>query len=166
MLTKEQFMQSVRHETAICKHLYGKIPEGALDYRPTEGQRSLSELLQYLTSTGTAPMKGLIANDWSQIQSDMEKAKEVAVEDFCNAMDRQADEMEKMLNAIPDADLQGKNTTFPTGDDAGPLGQALVGFPLKFLAAYRMQLFLYLKSVGVSEISTFNCWFGMDAPQG
>ena len=70
MLTKEQFMQSVRHETAICKHLYGKIPEGALDYRPTEGQRSLSELLQYLTSTGTAPMKGLIANDWSQIQSE------------------------------------------------------------------------------------------------
>ncbi len=42
------------------------------------------------------------------------------------------------------------------------LGAALVNFPLKFLAAYRMQLFLYLKSTLTEELTTMNCWFGMD----
>jgi hypothetical protein len=36
---------------------------------------------------------------------------------------------------------------------------------LKTLVAYRMQLFLYLKSCGVSEIGPANCWAGVDAPR-
>ena len=32
------------------------------------------------------------------------------------------------------------------------------------LAAYRMQLFLYLKSSGREELNTLNLWMGMDGP--
>ena len=35
---------------------------------------------------------------------------------------------------------------------------------LKFLTAYRMQLFLYLKQTTHPEMSTSNCWLGQDAP--
>jgi hypothetical protein len=31
-------------------------------------------------------------------------------------------------------------------------------------AAYRTQLFLYLKACGREELSTYNLWGGMDAP--
>ena len=50
------------------------------------------------------------------------------------------------------------------------IGQALVG--MLFLvnmvlcgyAAYRTQLFVYLKACGREELTTMNLWAGMDAP--
>jgi hypothetical protein len=35
---------------------------------------------------------------------------------------------------------------------------------LKMAAAYKMQLFLYMKQSGTSDIGTSNLWAGMDTP--
>jgi hypothetical protein len=43
-------------------------------------------------------------------------------------------------------------------------GAFIVNQVLCGCAAYRTQLFLYLKSCGHSELSTMNLWAGMDAP--
>lgn len=164
MLTKEEFIKSIRHETAICKHLYSKIPEGGLEYRPTEGQRSTLELLRYLTGTVISPARGLVNNDWSHLRADMDALEKLSAEDFCAAMDRQADETEKLLEGVSDEDLLTQETTSPVGTPE-LLGSALVNLCLKFFAAYKMQLFLYLKSAGASDLSSFNCWMGMDRPE-
>ncbi len=164
MLTKEQFMKLIRQETDICKHLYSKIPEGGLDYRPTEGQRSTLELLQYLTGTVISPAKGLVNNDWSHLRADLDAVGNLSAEDFCAAMDRQADETEKLLESVSEEDFCRKETTTPVGMTE-LLGPALVDLCIRFFSAYKMQLFLYLKSAGASELSSFNCWMGMDKPE-
>ena len=41
-------------------------------------------------------------------------------------------------------------------------GFMLVSLVLKHYAAYRMQLFLYLKASGRAELNTMNLWVGMD----
>ncbi len=164
MFSKEQFLESFRFETNICKHLYTKVEKNLLDYRPTEEQRSILELLQYLTVCGTLPVRGLLNADWSHIQDDLERSKQISADEFCGAMDAQAAEVEKLIGGLSEEELENKETVFPTGQKA-ILGAALVNFPLKFITAYRMQLFLYLKQTGNSELSTYNCWFGMDKPE-
>mgnify|MGYP005725594825 FL=1 len=42
-------IESIEHETTVIKHLASKISSDVLDYRPTPSQRSMLELLQYLT---------------------------------------------------------------------------------------------------------------------
>jgi hypothetical protein len=41
-------------------------------------------------------------------------------------------------------------------------GSWLVSLVLKHYAAYRMQLFLYLKGSGREELNTMNLWVGRD----
>ena len=41
-------------------------------------------------------------------------------------------------------------------------GEALVNMVLCGYAAYRMQLFLYLKAMGREELNTLNLWGGYD----
>ena len=43
-------------------------------------------------------------------------------------------------------------------------GEALHSSCVRFVVAYRMQLFLYLKQTTHPEMSTSNCWLGQDAP--
>jgi hypothetical protein len=42
------------------------------------------------------------------------------------------------------------------------LGAAIMNSSVKFLAAYRMQLFLYIKQLGRQELSTVQNWGGRD----
>jgi hypothetical protein len=50
------------------------------------------------------------------------------------------------------------------GMTAKTRGVFLVTRVLCQLAAYRMQLFLYLKACGREELNSWNLWEGMDAP--
>jgi len=160
MFTREQFLNSVRHEVNVIKHLYTKVPKDKLDYRPTSKQRSLQDLLVHLP-TNLAIAKQVISGDWSDIQPTMQKTREDAQKDFNATLDRELAAFVERVNKIPDADFQNKLTPLPTGQKI-PLGDALLGFPFKFLAAYKMQLFLYLKSCGCEELNTLNCWMGVD----
>ncbi|MFB3787953.1 MAG: hypothetical protein ACE15F_16460 [bacterium] len=163
MFTKEQFIQSIQHETNICKHLYTKIPPGGLAYRPTPGQRSLLELMQYLTVIGSLTVQGLLRNDWSHVDEIIEKSKSQTADRFCEAMDRQCEEIKRLLQPVTEEDLLHKDTTTVINTSI-KMGEGLVILALKFLTAYRMQMFLYLKGAGVTDINTANCWLGMDRP--
>ena len=50
MITMQQLLDSCRHETEVIKHLATKVPADKHDWRPSEGQRSIRELMQYLTA--------------------------------------------------------------------------------------------------------------------
>ena len=107
------------------------------------------------------PTKALIDADWSTASEDVENAKQIPAEEFYNAMDKQLVNTKEVLNGLSDAEVIDRDTILPTNQSV-KLGPALINFPLKFVSAYRMQLFLYLKSIGKSELNTFNCWFGID----
>ena len=163
MFDKNAFLASVAQETEICKHLQTKLTEASLDYTPGEAMRNTRELLGYLTICGVAPVQAMIGNDWSVVGPHMERAKNVTAENFVLAMDNQLRGIEAAITPLTEDDFT-RDAAFPWGGST-QLGTGLVDLPLKFLAAYRLQLFCYIKASGSSELNTFNAWLGMDKPE-
>ncbi|MCW8131137.1 MAG: hypothetical protein KIS92_12380 [Planctomycetota bacterium] len=159
MFNLDQFLNCVQHEVNVIKHLYTKVPKDKLDYRPTPKQRSLSEVIQHLP-TNLAIAKQVISGDWSDTGPTMQAVREAALKDFNGTMDREFALFAERVRAIPAADFTNKKVKMPMGEM--PLGDALLAFPFKFLPAYKMQFFLYLKACGREELNTINCWGGMD----
>lgn len=164
MITRDQLLSSMRHETNVIKHLALRVPAGKLDWRPTPKQRSTLELLQYLTTCGVIGVKSMIHGNWDHVAAIDTAAAAVTPATFAAAMDRQMAELEKDINAIPEKDLRTRAATMPWGAPT-VLGLSLVDCGLKPLVAYRMQLFLYAKESGAADIGPANCWVGVDGPK-
>jgi hypothetical protein len=164
MITRDQLLQSMRHEVKVIRHLAGKVPAGKLDWRPTPKQRSTIELMRYLTTCAIVPVKAMISGEWDHAEA-MEKASEsVTAEGFAAAMDAQMAAVEDAIGAIPERDFLAKAAAMPWGAPT-VLGISLVDCGLKPLVAYRMQLFLYAKESGAADLGPANCWVGVDAPK-
>ena len=67
-----------------------------------------------------------------------------------------------LLADVPDADLRAQVDGFDGGKTTR--GALIVNLILCGCAAYRTQLFLYLKACGREELGTMNLWAGADAP--
>ena len=80
---------------------------------------------------------------------------------FVEAMDRQKAELIAFFKGIPEERFASAEGLLPAGASM-PLGAALMNGPLKWLTAYKLQLFLYAKAAGADEISTVNAWAGVD----
>lgn len=163
MISKAHLLDSMLHECTVAQHLFGKLPAGSFDYRPTAGQRSTAELLQYLSVIGIAGATCMAAHDWKQFGPFSARAKEMAPEGFVEAMDRQKAELIALLKTLSEERLATQEAPLPAGGTQ-PLAVALMNGPLKWLTAYKLQLFLYAKSSGAHEISTSNAWRGADMP--
>ena len=62
---------------------------------------------------------------------------------------------------MSDADFRAEIDMFGSKTTRGAF---IVNLVLCGCAAYRTQLFLYLKACGREELSTMNLWAGVDAP--
>ena len=60
--------------------------------------------------------------------------------------------------------LVGLPSEFEMFGNKSTKGAFLVNLVLGGCAAYRTQLFVYLKACGREELTTMNLWAGMDAP--
>jgi hypothetical protein len=89
MLTKNDLIESFLNEGRICIHLFERIPEGGLDYRPTPGQRSTLELLRYLTFHVTTSTYSMITGNWDNYRLLMDEAHKMEAVDFPKAMGKQ-----------------------------------------------------------------------------
>lgn len=163
MITKTHLLDSMLHECTVAQHLYGKLPPGSFDYRPTPGQRSTAELLQYLSVIGIAGCTCMVESDWKRFGAFSARAKELAPEGFVEAMDRQKAELIALFKDLPDERLATQQAPLP-GGATQPLAVALMNGPVKWLTAYKLQLFLYAKASGADAIGTANAWRGVDMP--
>jgi hypothetical protein len=164
MITRDQLLQSMRHEVKVIQHLATKVPAGKLDWRPTPKQRSTLELMRYLTTCAIVPVRAMISNEWDHAEA-IEKASEsVTPEGFAAAMDAQMAAVEDAIRSIPEEDFLAKPAAMPWGAPT-VLGISLVDCGLKPLVAYRMQLFLHAKESGAADIGPANCWVGVDMPK-
>ena len=161
MINKDHLLETALRECDICVHLHGKLPAGSLDYKPGENQRSTLELLQYLSICGFASAEAMVNGSWQNYESHAKKAEQLSADDFPAAMEEQKNKLKSLFAEITNEDLSTKTATVPWGQKL-PLGQALIEILVKFLTAYRMQLFLYAKAAGNDELWTPNCWVGMD----
>jgi len=167
VLTKEELIASLQHEVRILVHLAGKVDKSKLDYRPTPKQRSTLELLQYMAIMGPTQIAVIKAGQftraafsaaWSPAES---AAKAMNFDQAVSAIQKQSDDYPHLLSDWTEADFRSELDMFGTKTTRGKL---LVELALGGHAAYRTQLFCYLKSCGRDELNTMNLWGGTDGP--
>lgn len=161
MSATSDLCDALLHECDIAVHLCSKLPEGSAEYRPAPEQRSMLELLRYLAGCGIGSARAMRDGDWAGYKAAMERVAEMTVEGFPDAMRLQKDELTALFAGLGDDDLATCEATLPWGEKV-TLRRALVETTLKWLTAYRMQLFLYAKAAGNTSIGTANNWAGVD----
>ena len=166
VLTKDELIKSLQQEVRLLLHLVSKVEPAKLDYRPTAKQRSMLELLQYLMIMGPIHLRGATAaafdvDEWRKMWRTGEAAaKEMGLDEIKDAIGKQPALFAELLGPCSDGDLRAELEMF--GSKASR-GSWLVSLVLCHYAAYRMQLFLYLKASGREELNTLNLWVGRDA---
>ena len=166
VLNKDELINSLKGETRLLLHLASKVDAASLDYRPTPKQRSTLELLQYLTIMGPIHLRAALAptfemDAWRAAWTTGEAtSRTMTLDQAKDAIAAHPALFTDLLTAFPDDQLRGELAMF--GQSASR-GLWIVRLVLTHYAAYRMQLFQYLKSSGREELSTMNLWAGMDA---
>jgi len=162
VMTKSELISSLQNEVRILMHLASKIDRTTLDYRPTPKQRTTLELLQYLSIMGPALIKAAQVGKFdTQAWSAAEKtAYSRNFDATLDAIAAQAEQYPALLADMSDTDMRAEIKMFGTPTSRGAF---IVNLVLCGCAAYRTQLFLYLKACGREELSTANLWAGMDA---
>jgi len=165
MTNKEQILKSIENEFKIIDHLYGKIPEGKSDFKPCEDTRTIIELLRYITWCSLGTLKTFIEGDDNSPNYEMyselsENSKSMKFDEFPEAMKKQLEEIKILFRKFDDKDLLEKMVMMPD-QEKYPLGESVINTSVKHLTAYRMQLYIYLKILGV-KLNTVNCWLGED----
>lgn len=161
MINKDQIAASMLFECDVAKHLHTKLTAEAYEYKPTGGQRSTLDLLRYLSVCGIAGIRALHESNWKAFGRFTDRAATMKAESFPDAMDLQKREIKEYFDSVSERDLETKDAALPIGGTQ-LLGQAILDLPFKWLPAYKLQLFLYAKATGASEIGTANAWMGID----
>jgi hypothetical protein len=166
VLTKEELIAALRNEVRILVHLAGKVDRSKLDYRPTPKQRSTLELLRYMAIMGPTQVaviktgvfdRASLSAAWSPAEA---ASKAMDFDRAVSAIQEQSDEYARLLSGWTEADFRGEIDVFGHKSTRGSL---LVNQVLGGHAAYRTQLFLYLKACGREELNTVNLWAGVDS---
>lgn len=163
VLTKEELIGSLQNEVRILLHLAGKIDPKHLDYRPTAKQRSFIELLRYLSVMGPGLVTAIKTGNFDPAawQAATAKADAMDFDAVCASIATQSAGYAESLGAFTDADFRGEIEMFGRKASRGSI---IVNLVLCGFAAYRTQIFIYLKACGREELNTMNLWAGMDAP--
>jgi len=163
VLTKSELIASLQHEAHILLHLASKIDRTKLDYRPTPKQRSTFELLKYLSYMGPVMVEAAHAGGFDRAAwgAATQAAEARDFDETLAAIAAQRDIYASRLGAISDADFRVEIEMFGRRTTRGAF---LVNTVLCGYAAYRTQLFVYLKACGRDELNTMNLWAGVDAP--
>lgn len=161
VLTKSELIDALRTEVRILLHLASKVDKVALDYRPTPKQRSTLELLQYLTMMGPILVESsktgkFDLDNWTAAE---QAATARTFQQTMDALASQSDTYASLLADVSDDDMRAEVAPF---GESTTRGAFLVKWVLCGCAAYRTQIFLYLKSCG-HELGTTNLWGGIDA---
>jgi hypothetical protein len=162
MYTKENLIASVENEFRIIKHLAEKIPADTEGYKPTEGQRTTLELLRYLATVFANGTHVIYEGTTEAYKTGPLKGDDVTIENFSEKMDAQLGMWKEMMEKFDDTQLNTTINIYGMGDMSK--GRYLIENLVKWAAAYKMQLFLYIKASGNSSIGTSNLWGGMDMP--
>src|ERR1041385_3171024 len=163
VLTREELIATLQNEVRILLHLASKVDRSMLDYRPTPKQRSTIDLLRYLTIMGPSLIPAIKSGtfDGAAFGASQAAANAMNFDQVLGAIEKLSTTYAQSLGAFSDADFRCEVAMFGRKFSRGShIGNLVVSGH----AAYRTQLFLYLKSCGREELTTMNLWAGMDAP--
>jgi hypothetical protein len=158
---KQFLLNSIIKEMKIVRRLSTKIPKDQLDFRKKEGMRSTLELLQYLSSCGTGMLLYWYKTDDSDFRTFYgtlnEKSKTITYDNFVAAMDAQIELITILFDNITEEDLLNKQVDLPGGEKVC-LAEGILETNIKWITAYKMQLFLALKLTTEEKLATGDLW--------
>jgi len=160
-LTKEELIGLLQNEVRILLHLATKIDPAKVDYRPTPKQRSIIELMRYLSIMGPGLVPAIKTGNFDGAAwgaaSTAADAKDLA--GIVADIEKQSAFYANELGSMAEADFDSKFEMF---GQTRSRGAHLVNLVMGGHAAYRTQLFMYLKACGRDELNTMNLWGGID----
>ena len=156
---KQHLLFNLEREIILLKQLAVFIEEKDLDYRPNEKVRSTYELMQYLSGIGSIMMRRFVKNDITPEEREkiMAYRSTLTLGNFQERLDEQWEQIKMYMGEITDEELLTKEIELPWKEKM-VVGAAIINAPIKWLAAYRMELILYLKMNGKSAIGTKDAW--------
>jgi hypothetical protein len=121
-------------------------------------------LLQYLTAMGPGMIAFIKAGVFDQAawQVALSAASRTNFDQVLTALENQRCIYAELLQGWSDDEFRGEIEML--GRQASR-GAFIVNLVLCAHAAYRTQLFLYLKACGRDKLNTMNLWGGVDAPK-
>ncbi len=164
MITPQHLLNAITNELRIMKHLASRVTAENKDFRFTPGQRSTEELLHYLVSSFPVQIKLMVVGkrDEEIYMNYANQFNGFTYTQFAEEMDVALGVIAQDINSLSDAQRQEHVSI--RGME-GPRTRFLNDYILTFLGAYKMQLFLQLKASGLTELTTYNLWAGMDEPK-
>ena len=158
---KQHLLNNIEKEINICRRLYTKIPPGQMNFRPKEGVRSILELLQYLGVVGSAMLSYWLKKDDIDFNTFFDTkvitSKAMPHEQFLTVMNEQMATIKDLFNQIGEEDLLNREIAYPWGGNA-PMGEAIIATSIKWLSAYKLQLFLFIKLSDDQKLTTADAW--------
>ena len=156
---KKHLLNNIKRELDLLKQLAQTIEEKDLAFRPTEKVRSTLELMQYLSGIGSYIFRRFIKDDITpEVREELLAYRStLTLENFQERLDEEWKAIQNYMEAISEDDLCNKEIEMPWKEKMA-LGDAIINAPIKWLAVYRMQLFLYLKLNGRPELGTKDAW--------
>ena len=164
VINKDQLLAAMTYECDVAIHLHSKLTPKAAEYRPSPDQRSTLELLRYLSICGIAGTTSMVKGDWKLFAAFRERSAAMPIGEFPAAMRKQKEELIALFGSLTEEQFTKQEAPLPGGTMTQPLGVAILNAPLKWLAAYKLELFVYAKASGAHDIGTTNAWRGMDMP--
>jgi hypothetical protein len=165
---KQHLLNNIEKEMNICRRLYAKLPPGKMNYTPGESIRTALELLQYLSIAGTLMLSYWLKEEGTDFGTyygaKVAASKTMPHEKFLTAMDEQIIIARKLFNDVSEDDLLHKEVTYPWNGVKAPLGEAIIATSIKWLAAYKLQLFLFIKLCGDKQLATADAWVLTEMP--
>lgn len=158
---KSYLQKSIINEMKICRRLSTKIAAENINFKSKEDTRSILELLHYLSYIGTGTIRYWYKTDDSDFKTFFTGLKSESVvntpEEFIIAIEKQIKLVPTLFEKISDADLTNKIVAYPWGETA-PLAEAIIETNIKWLTAYKLQLFNLIKHSSEQKLTTPDAW--------
>jgi hypothetical protein len=163
MYSKAQLLTALKKEIDILEHLQSKIIQEIHDHKFTEPQRTIKDLLAYLTVAPWNMTKLIFTGDISLFADMKAYIEHFDPAQFATILHIHATQALSFIENADESSLAETVSLF-NGFATGTRAQLLVEMVYGQLLAYKMQLFLQMKHAGLSEIGSMNLWSGMDKP--
>ncbi|MEO5926576.1 MAG: hypothetical protein ABIR70_22360 [Bryobacteraceae bacterium] len=161
-LTTQELIELLQNEVRILLHLATKIDPSKVDYKPTSSQRSTIDLLRYLSVMGPGLVPAIKTGNFDPAAWGAAVAAAAAkdLDGILADIAKQPAMYAAELSSMSEADMASPLDLF---GQTNSRGKHIVNLVFGGHAAYRTQLFCYLKSCGRDELNTMNLWGGIDA---
>ena len=158
---KQHLLNSIEKEIKICRRLYTKVSPDQMNFRPKEGIRTTLELLQYLSVIGSAMLIYWLQKDNTDFNTfysaTMDLSKKISYEKIPTVLDEQMTTIKDLFNTISEEDLFSREIAYPWGGTSA-LGEGIINTSVKWLSAYKLQLFLFIKLSDDQTLATADAW--------